>query len=272
MNLVLNARGVNSFVVPVTAQIDSITIQNGSPGQFVTLLFIQDGTGHTVSAGGGNLVGLLAVPSGAFDVNAQSFTYDSQSNDFINIVPAAAGLLIEVAGVPLSSQKTLNFTAGANVTLTDEGGGTMQIAASGGSSLTTRVTVVVTSAQLLALAETPINIIPTPGSGKFIDVRGCTFEMKFGTTAYTVTATALALVYHGGDPTMAALAGVSPSILSQTANAVAVSVETLSDFGIGIVAETVVDDVAVDLATDVDPTLGDGTLVVTVDYAVITLT
>lgn len=73
MNLVLDARGQNSFVVPVTAQIDSITINNGSPGQFVTVLFLQDGTGHTAAAGGGNLQGFLAV-----DTTASS----SDGNDY----------------------------------------------------------------------------------------------------------------------------------------------------------------------------------------------
>ena len=98
MNLVLDARGQNSFVVPVIAQIDSITINNGSPGQFVTLLFLQDGTGHTVAAGSGNLAGFLAVDSTASAVTAQSFTFNSQGNKWVNIVPPSASDVISVFG------------------------------------------------------------------------------------------------------------------------------------------------------------------------------
>ena len=90
MNLVLNARGVNSIVVPVTAEIDSIQIGNGTPGQFLTLLFIQDAVGHDVSAGGGNLQGFITPGEAAFDVTAESFTFNSQANTWVNIVPSSA--------------------------------------------------------------------------------------------------------------------------------------------------------------------------------------
>lgn len=198
--------------------------------------------------------------------------YDLESGELV-CVDSNGDSVLPAGGAPLNSPA---FTGVPTAPTAAPGTDTTQLATTAFveaalAPLIFRKQVTITAAELLAMAETPINIIPAQGPGTMIDIRGCTFQLKFGTTAYTTTATALALVYHGGDPTAAALAGISPSILAQTANAVSPSVDSLADFGIGIVAETVAGDVAVDLATDTDPTLGDSTLVVTVDYAVIPL-
>ena len=84
MNLVLDARSVNHFVVPVTAQIDSITIENGLDGQVVTLLFIQDGTGHSVAAGSGNLQNFLTPSPSPLAVTAESFVCNARANTWVN--------------------------------------------------------------------------------------------------------------------------------------------------------------------------------------------
>jgi hypothetical protein len=56
-------------------------------------------------------------------------------NQVIVWVPSPQPIAIEVNGVALSSSTSLNLTAGTGITLTDEGGGTLQISSSGGSGL-----------------------------------------------------------------------------------------------------------------------------------------
>jgi hypothetical protein len=111
MNLVLDARGQTSLVVPVTAEIDSISIENGSPGQFVTVLFLQDHIGHNVSSGGGNLVGLFPVASGPSEVTAESFAFNSLANEWINIVPE----IVDSTSLILPSGEDVGSTANAYV-------------------------------------------------------------------------------------------------------------------------------------------------------------
>ena len=84
MNLVLDARSVNHFVVPVTAQIDSITIENGLDGQVVTLLFVQDKTGHSVAVGSGNLQNFVTPGASPLAVTAESFVCNAQANTWVN--------------------------------------------------------------------------------------------------------------------------------------------------------------------------------------------
>jgi hypothetical protein len=55
-------------------------------------------------------------------------------NQVIQWFPSPQSLALEVNGTPASSQTVQNLEAGANITITDEGGGNIQIAASGGSS------------------------------------------------------------------------------------------------------------------------------------------
>ena len=55
-------------------------------------------------------------------------------NSVISWFPSPQSLALEVNGTPASSQTVQNLEAGANITITDEGGGNIQIAASGGSS------------------------------------------------------------------------------------------------------------------------------------------
>ena len=64
-------------------------------------------------------------------------------NSVISWFPSPQSLALEVNGTPASSQTVQNLEAGANITITDEGGGNIQIAASGsngspvGSNITT---------------------------------------------------------------------------------------------------------------------------------------
>lgn len=49
------------------------------------------------------------------------------------------------------------------------------------------------SAEILALHSTPIEIVPAPGSGKFIDILSCDVKLNYGTTTYVSSGGAPAL-------------------------------------------------------------------------------
>jgi hypothetical protein len=62
-------------------------------------------------------------------------------NSVLSWFPSPQPLALEVNGVPVSSQ-TINLEAGTNITITDEGGGTIEISATGSSESPTGVNVV----------------------------------------------------------------------------------------------------------------------------------
>ena len=69
--------------------------------------------------------------------SGSTFNLDSwQPNTVISWFPAVSQpTTFEINGSPSSASSTLNLEAGANITLTDEGSGTIQISANGGSGL-----------------------------------------------------------------------------------------------------------------------------------------
>jgi hypothetical protein len=58
--------------------------------------------------------------------------------------------------------------------------------------------VILTSPELLALNDTPVNVIPAPGNGFAINVIGVYLELIFNTTPYTVPALAVLQLGFGG--------------------------------------------------------------------------
>jgi hypothetical protein len=66
------------------------------------------------------------VGTGTFDVGTWI------PNQVISWFPPVQSTVIEINGGPSSAQSTLNLIAGSNITLTDEGGGNIEIIASGG--------------------------------------------------------------------------------------------------------------------------------------------
>jgi hypothetical protein len=57
----------------------------------------------------------------------------------------------------------------------------------GGDGLIQSMTVTLTSAQILTLHTTPVQVVPAPGAGKIIVVTGMAFVYKFGTQPYQST-------------------------------------------------------------------------------------
>jgi hypothetical protein len=264
MVLVLDAAGVNNLVVPVTSAITEIEISGGLPGQFLTLLFLQDGVGHAVNAGGGNIQGLPTIADEEFDVTACSLTFNSQANTWV-CTSGAGGVSIEINGTPASSQAVLNLTAGAGITITDEGSGEIAIAASGGIGMQV-ATVTLTSPQILALKETPVQLAASPGAGFAILPVVFFLRYNFVTTPYGVTSTTGAIGTAGmlgNDNPWVAFGGTG--VMDQTASTFfAVPGESEAGPLSTVGGAMLIGNIGAD-----DFITGDGTLTVTMYYVVV---
>jgi hypothetical protein len=97
---------------------------------------------------------------------------------------------------------SLNAETGAVVI--ESTGGTVAITKPSGSTINLEVAnpilktiVTLTSAQILALAATPVQLIASPGAGKFISVFGLVANYTAGTTPYTVGESEALSIEHG---------------------------------------------------------------------------
>ena len=104
MILNLDARLQSFFSIFVTSAITEISIANGVPGQRVTLLFIQDGTGHSVSAGGGNLQNVTPISSSANATTVQDFTFNALGDTWINPTTTASASPVTPGGTDTAVQ------------------------------------------------------------------------------------------------------------------------------------------------------------------------
>ncbi len=127
------------------------------------------------------------------------------------------------------------------------------------------VTVNVSSAALLALHGTPLQLLAAPSAGQVIKVGTCTIQFKHTATAYLLGG-AVAPVYHGATT---ALTGASLAAATILANA---------DFAYELGPQTTAGGLALSSATGIDLyaatqefTAGTGTAIVTLSYSIITL-
>lgn len=130
-----------------------------------------------------------------------------------------------------------------------------------------------TAAQIKALVATPVTIVPAPGIGNYILIYNAWCEYIFNTTPYTVSAseyivlaTADQITTGNGYQWAVTQAGLLDQASSQ-----------IIGFGGIVLSETVapanlsdVSNQALVVSASTDPTAGNGTLRVTVYYAVVT--
>jgi len=129
-----------------------------------------------------------------------------------------------------------------------------------------RVTVNLSSAQILALDVTPVLIVAAPGAGNFIRVLNIIEDLAFGTTPYVDTFSSAGLYY--GDANGFTIDGIRLSILSEQSSSKVV-LNTVEN-------NPIMQGPAVDFlnkpitaaATGGAPTGGDGTIKVTIDYVI----
>lgn len=128
----------------------------------------------------------------------------------------------------------------------------------------------ISSAQLLALKGSPQALIAAPGAGKFIVVFAATFQYRFGTVAYNLNNGGWLCIGPAGTEQQDAFVSLdSHGILDQVKNTIAFSaLQTSNGYRPNF------ENAAINIANGVaasEWTGGDGTLVVTVFYAVVAL-
>lgn len=89
----MNPALANNFRVNVNAAVTSVVISNGTAdGQIVTVLWVQDGTGHTVTGFSSNIHGFTVPSSTANLVSSQQFTWDSTLSIWFAVGAGSTGI------------------------------------------------------------------------------------------------------------------------------------------------------------------------------------
>lgn len=122
----------------------------------------------------------------------------------------------------------------------------------------------ITSAQILALNTTPVQIIPAPGIGKYIELVSASDLIIYNTTPYA-TNTSLVLSYTGGTARIA----VDPFILVST---VSRKLGIIEDTSVGAADTQIVENAALRVSVQSgNPTGGNSAIKINVLYRIITL-
>lgn len=131
-------------------------------------------------------------------------------------------------------------------------------------------TLSLTAAQILALAETPVTIIPAPDATHYTNIIAWTLEYKFKTTPYTVSSsTDLITLVPAADPTSSILLSVLwTGFVDQSVSMVAglASVIQSLNSNDNPVTLTHLKGQAIQVSATVDVTDGDGLLYMVVYY------
>lgn len=81
----------NSFYININATITSVSLTNPIDGQEITILWVQDGTGHAVALPA-NLLGATAPSTSANTHSVQKFTYNVGDTNWYAIAAGTTGL------------------------------------------------------------------------------------------------------------------------------------------------------------------------------------
>jgi hypothetical protein len=133
-----------------------------------------------------------------------------------------------------------------------------------------------TSAQVLALKATPVQILSAPGAGAMYLVGAVVYQYKFVTTPYTVNGSGnqYLCVYAGTQPALATL-GQAYVYISSTGFMDQGASQLFQGAGLARAAQTVLDNGALFVSLPSDATAellaGDGTLTVSAEYATVAL-
>lgn len=131
-----------------------------------------------------------------------------------------------------------------------------------------QVNVTLTSAQLLALQSTPVQCIPAPPPGYFIDLWGVVLQYKHGSTAYTIGGTSPTFQFEYTGQSTGILNMVPTGLVDQAADTILSNepAVTLAAF-----ARSVSEALGIEVklaGTTPSLTLGNGVVIASLTYAV----
>jgi hypothetical protein len=234
----------NDIMVPVNSYY-TVTVYSAA-GQIVW-----GPNNQQVSSGG--------VGGGTFDVGTWT------PNTVISWTPSAQLVEFEVAGVPLSSQTTVDFVNTGNVTFTDEGGGQISASAGGGAdnianspwapygtagdaslsvSGSTNVQVFFANSIVSTPTSWKIEFIVTTAFGGPLGEVVCLRTLKNSLTTVDVTP-----ITFGGNPTPTFSVGV------QVSDAISLPIDILHDYYIGFTGPVFGDNGVISSASSAVPTV-----------------
>jgi hypothetical protein len=277
-NITITSSGGNTTISGTAAGVTFKTNSTNNSSQ--VLLNLIAGAGVTLTDGGGGAITIASsgglslevngTPNGSQSllnlVNGSHVTItDDMSGD---ITFAADYPAFQANSTPLTSTATINFQQGSGIVITNPSAGTVNIAASSAlSPVIQNIQVTLSSAQILLLHTTPIQILPAQGTGTVIGIDSVQFEFVPVTTAYASVSTADLAVYV--DTTKATnFTGDSTGLIDQTAKTFEIVTATTNKF---FTTDAHSDNTGCFIANvgTGNYTTGDGTLVVNLNYYVI---
>lgn len=138
-----------------------------------------------------------------------------------------------------------------------------------GNNAVDTATVTITSAQLLALFTTAINLVAAPGANKVLEFVSGTLSYIYNTTAYTINgSTNLSIKYKDKTGADVSSTRATTGVIDQTANVYSLFRPLTAQLALD--ANAINQPLCLALAA-ANPTLGDGTLKLTIKYRTYTL-
>lgn len=134
----------------------------------------------------------------------------------------------------------------------------------------TETIVNISSAQILAMGSSPVELLPAPGAGKYYDIDKVILEYTHVTTAYSATDEYVDFNY-GNLPfcSLTSLIGIS-SNNAQIVNSLVNNYDSITVGGLVVINTPINQSVIFGTLSGNDPTLGDGTLRVKIYHKTIT--
>jgi|SRR5271170_4540054 len=131
----------------------------------------------------------------------------------------------------------------------------------------TTTSLIITSSQLLNLLETPVLIIPSPGTGAFNVVNRVVLYLNFTGTAYTESKLSFTELYYDQTQTTSTNSGLANIVNAVIGSSVSCIDYDNSGGGLGAPASTLLINQAIYLSTTHSITNGTSNLTLTVNYS-----
>lgn len=224
-------------------------------------------------------ISAVVAPADCLAVNVQLAQGSQIQPNTFKLYAADGTTLISTnqggADVQISAPQGLKFTAGQTVgyLTVPSSSYTFSVFADpvvGGAvlpdSLSRFATVVLTSAQLLAMQTTAIQLVPAPGPGRAVIPRKLVLIYRYGATAYTIgnADNTIRLEYVG--KTTVLIAPAATGLVDQTANTV---ISQSPAVALAAIAQSNMENLGLEVkvvGTTPALTLGDGTVIATIIY------